>query len=340
MIAATGQPLPPPDLTRLDGGWVGGPGRRPAWAIALRDGRWLVVRLGPQFRPPPIGLVALLALVAAGVAIAAVPAVRRLTRRLERLQQGVEALGAGNLAARVAVEGRDEVAKLARSFNASAERIEALVGAHRTLLANASHELRSPLARIQMGVDLLKRDAKPELAAELERNVRELDQLVDEILLASRLDALPTDPVREPVDLLALAAEECARVDASLDGQPVTVMGEPRLLRRLIRNLLENARRYGDGSAITVSVRATVDATTGAARAQLTVADGGPGVAASERERIFEPFYRPAGASERGGGVGLGLSLVRTIARRHGGDARYQPREPTGASFEVALASV
>jgi signal transduction histidine kinase len=309
-------------------------GRR-AWTLELPDGRWIAARLPRREHPPPLlplGLVLTLGLLAAAVAVGAYPVVRGATRRLERLQAGVEALGAGDLAARVNVEGRDEVAALASSFNRSAERIEQLVGAHKSLLANASHELRSPLARIRMAVEMLKADARPELRAELERDIGELDALVDEILLASRLDAGPELEAREDVDLLALAAEECVRVDAALDGEPVTVRGEPRLLRRMIRNLLENARRYGAGSPIEVRVSRAAGS-----GAELSVCDRGPGVPEAERERIFEPFYRPAGAREREGGVGLGLALVRQIARRHGGDARCRAREGGGSCFAVLL---
>src|SRR5206468_1115717 len=164
----------------------------------------------------------------------------------ERLQAGVESLGAGELSARVRVEGHDEVAQLAESFNRAAGRIEELVGAHKSLLANASHELRTPLARIRMAVELMKESAEPKRKAELEQDIAELDALIDEILLASRLDALKKLETDERVDLLALAAEECARYDhAALDGQSVTVRGDPRLLRRMIRNLLENAKRHG-----------------------------------------------------------------------------------------------
>jgi signal transduction histidine kinase len=309
-------------------------GRR-VWTLELPDGRWIAARLPRRERSPPLvplGLVLTLGLLALAVAVGAYPVVRRATRRLERLQASVEALGAGDLAARVTVEGRDEVATLASSFNRSAERIERLVSAHKTLLANASHELRSPLARIRMAVEMLKTDAKPELRTELERDIAELDVLVDEILLASRLDAGPAPDAREDVDFLALAAEECARVDAALDGEPVTVRGEPRLLRRLIRNLLENARRYGAGSPIEVRVGRSAHG-----GAELRVCDRGPGVPEAERERIFEPFYRPAGAREREGGVGLGLALVRQIARRHGGDATCLARDGGGSCFAVLL---
>jgi signal transduction histidine kinase len=332
-IAQTGPQLLGPGEARRHGGfpWRG----RRVWTLELPDGRWIAARLPRRERSPPLlplGLVLTLGLLAAAVAVGAYPVVRRATRRLERLQAGVEALGAGDLAARVSVEGRDEVAALASSFNRSAERIERLVGAHKSLLANASHELRSPLARIRMAVEMLKADARPELRAELERDIAELDALVDEILLASRLDAGPELEAREDVDLLALAAEECARVDAALDGEPVTVRGDPRLLRRMIRNLLENARRYGAGSPIEVRVSPAAGG-----GVELGVCDRGPGVPEAERERIFEPFYRPTGAREREGGVGLGLALVREIARRHGGDAKCGGREGGGSCFAVLL---
>lgn len=307
-------------------------GRR-VWTIELPDGRSLAARLPPRERPSfaPLGLFIAFGLLALAVAVGAYPVVRRVTRRLERLQVSVEALGAGNLAARVKVEGRDEVAALAASFNRSAERIESLVTAHKSLLANASHELRSPLARIRMATELLKSAAKPELRAELERDIAELDALVDEILLASRLDATDALEVREEVDLLALTAEECVRVDATLSGEPTTVRGDPRLLRRMIRNLLENAHRYGGSTPIEVGV------TSADGEALLRVCDRGPGVVEAERERIFQPFYRPAGAREREGGAGLGLALVRSIARKHGGEVGCLGRAGGGSCFEVTL---
>jgi signal transduction histidine kinase len=166
----------------------------------------------------------------------------------------------------------------------------------------------------------------------VERDIAELDALIDEILLSSRLDTLADQTAMEEVDLLALAAEESARVGAEAQGDPVTVRGEPRLLRRLLRNLIENARRYGESSPIDLTVRRTGDV-----GVEIRVCDRGPGVPESERERIFEPFYRMAGASERAGGVGLGLALVRQIARRHAGEARCEGREGGGSCFVVEL---
>jgi signal transduction histidine kinase len=232
----------------------------------------------------------------------------------------------------VQVEGTDEVAELARSFNLAAERIERLVNAQKTVLASASHELRSPLTRMRMAVELLPGTDRPELRARLSTDIEELDALIGELLLASRLDALDTLGSTEEIDLLALLAEEASRTGADVSGEAVSIRGDPRMLRRLMRNLLENARRHAGGATVEASVHALE---TGGVR--LTVADRGPGVPQSERERIFEPFYRSPGAMESDGGVGLGLSLVRQIARRHGGDVRYVPREGGGSCFQVEL---
>ncbi|HWU99375.1 MAG TPA: HAMP domain-containing sensor histidine kinase [Oxalicibacterium sp.] len=333
-IASVGRDLPPLDPSQVASGWVdGGP---PVFAVKLPDDRWLVGQLRGR-RGPPINLFAALAIICLATGIGAYPIVRRLTRRLERLQTSVEALGAGQLSTRITVEGEDEVGRLAASFNRSAARIEELVNAQKALLANASHELRSPLARIRMAVELTSASVQPEMREELARNIAELDQLIDEILLASRLDATTeATTIFEKIDLTALVAEECARVGAQLDSvvdaQPVEINGDARLLRRMVRNLLENARRYGNGTPISASLSAVPGQ-----RISLQVCDGGPGVPEAEREKIFEPFYRLPGASEREGGVGLGLSLVRQIARRHGGDVVCAGRSEPGSCFKVTL---
>jgi two-component system, OmpR family, sensor histidine kinase RstB len=323
-LAAAGRPLPAPKRNGR-GGWLRMSGG-PALALALPDGRWLVARLPPRPRPGVLMLVAVLGAVAVAVALGARPVARRLTGRLERLQHGVESLGAGDLGARVKVEGRDEVAHLAESFNQAAARIESLVDAHKMLLANASHELRTPLTRIRLGLELV--EAQPERKAELARDIAELDQLVDEILLVSRLDATVELDVREDIDLAALAAEECARYDdCSVEGHSIMVRGDPMLLRRMIRNLVENAELYGK-PPVEVTVERRGD------QAVLRVSDRGAVIEESAREKLFSRFYRIPGRSGAKG-TGLGLALVKQIARRHGGDASYDPAQ--GSSFTVVL---
>ena len=335
LLAAVGDRLPAPPPEQTQGGFVRLDGQRPMIAFLLPDGRWVMARW--RHRNRVAGWLISLGLLAVAIAVGSYPIVRRLTRRLERLQTRVEALGAGEFGTRVEVEGKDEVANLARSFNHAADRIEKLVTAQRTMFAGASHELRSPLARMRMAAELLPGDERPELRERLSQDIAELDELIGEILLASRLDAMDTlDRLErtEAVDLLALLAEEAARTGAEVSGEPISIQGDPRMLRRLMRNLLENARRYAAGALIEASIMSLDRGGT-----QVRIADRGPGIPEEERERIFEPFYRRSGMREpNDGGIGLGLALVRQIARHHGGEARCLPRDGGGTCFEVDLA--
>lgn len=337
LLGHFGKPLPlPPSggkAGRHSGGWHEGRRHGPVFSFPLPDGRLAQLRPEqPHAHAPAFGFLAALGLLALAVAAGAYPLARRVAGRLERLQSRVEALGAGDLSTRIEIEGRDEIASLAESFNQAAARIQALVDAQRNTLAAASHELRSPLARIRMAVELLAERNDPELRARIERDVGELDELIEEILLASRLDTLEKPDHGEHLDLRDLAAEEAGRAGAEIAGDPIAVMGEARLLARLIRNLVENAQRHAPGSPIEVETRAEGD------QAILRVMDRGPGVPEDDRERIFEPFYRRPGMREgQDKGVGLGLALVRQIARRHGGTAICRPRDGGGTCFEITL---
>ena len=339
LLASTayGLPAPPPHVRQ--GRFLRGRGHRSAVVLALPDGRWLVARQARRGRGEGrLGWLPGLALLAVCLGVGAYPLARRITGRLERLKDRVEALGGGNLSARVEVEGRDEVADLAESFNRAAERIERLVEGERTMLASASHELRTPLARIRMATELLAGQERPELTAQIAADIAELDGLIEELLLASRLQTSERVAEAEPVELLALVAEEGARVDAAVSGEPVTLNGNRRLLRHLVRNLFENARRHGGQDGVQAQVERLDPRNE--AEARISVSDRGPGVPEEERERIFAPFYRPAGMREKGEGVGLGLYLVRQIARRHGGDVRCEAAPGGGARFVITLASI
>jgi signal transduction histidine kinase len=331
--AGRGQLLAP---AQLSPGWHHTP-RGPLWLTALDDGRVLGLRerghLGPRGRLflPMLG--ALLIAMAIGLH----PLSRSITRRVEQLAEGARRWGQGDLAHRVRVDGKDEIAALADRFNQAAEAIQSLLAHERQMLATASHELRSPLARIRVALELLAEEPHAERRAELARksseDISELDALVEELLMAARTQpGIPRRPFAE-TELRALVAGEAEAVSAEVSGdEAVKYPCEPAMLKRMVRNLLVNARLHGQGSPVHVEIRQQAN------EVVIAVEDEGPGVPEAERERIFAPFYRAPGPRPPGDtGIGLGLALVRQIARYHGGDVRYVPRQPKGSRFEVRL---
>jgi signal transduction histidine kinase len=348
LLGRAGQPLARPERLGKDGKVLVRHGGR-LW-IGLEDGRTLAVSFhgNGHMLGPGKAAAAVLALVLV-LLLGSYLAARRITRRLEQLERGVTRFGEGDLSVRVSVKGRDEVAQLACAFNRSFERISGLLKQQRRMLQSASHELRSPLTRLRMAFELLREPgASPgelaRLSSSAERDIAELDALISDLLLAGRLtdSELPKDFV--PLPVYDLVAEELERVGASFEsrsggsaylsadgaaGEPL-VFGNARMLRSLVRNLLENAKRYGREP-----VRASLYQE--GAELCLCIDDDGSLLPEADRERIFEPFYRPAGHREgKDGGVGLGLALVRSIAEHHGGSVRYVPHDGH-SRFEVRL---
>jgi len=324
-------------LRDRDGEVIGaaGPVVPPGPAGRFRDGRRVGLRAdvsgerqlayAPHDRAGrgPVWLAALGALTAV-VALGTWPVARGLTRRLDAVREAVAAFGAGDLHARAPVLGGDEVAAVAAAFNEAAARVARGVEADRRTLASVSHELRSPLARLRLALELIgdAPGADRRLLDEAQRDVDELDATVGELLQVGHLQGRGLAE-RVPVDLAELVGEVAP--DVPVAGGPAVVTGDRRLLARLVRNLVENARRHG-APPVRISV----------GPGWIDVSDGGPGVPADQTERVFEPFHRAAGHAEgRDGGVGLGLWLVREIARAHGGDAVVDPAAP--ATVHVTL---
>jgi signal transduction histidine kinase len=303
--------------------------------VKLADGRTLGIAIDEEVDHYRAGFALMIGMVLGTLLLGSYMAAKRITRRLEKLERGVTRFGEGRLDVRVQVRGRDEIARLAFAFNRSFDRIAGLLKQQRRMLQSASHELRSPLARLRMALELasepnLPASERERLRTDATRDIEELDALIGDLLLAGRLadTELPKDFCE--VSLREIVDSEAQRVSASSDAADVVLTGNARMLRSLVRNLLENARRHGKDP-----IRATL--TRQGSEAVLVVQDGGEGVPSDDRERIFEPFYRPVGHREgKDGGVGLGLSLVKTIAEHHGGAVRYVPT-PEGSKFEVRL---
>jgi signal transduction histidine kinase len=310
--------------------------RGPLWLIDMGDGRMLGLRERGHFGPRGRLFLPMLLGLALVMAVGLYPLSRSITRRIEHLAEGARRWGAGDLAHRVPVVGKDEIALLAERFNQTAAAIEALLAQERQMLATASHELRSPLARVRMALELLAEEPDAVRRAELARrsaeDIAELDALVEELLLTARTQAgVPRRPFTD-VDLFALVRGEAQAVGAQVAGEPIVFACEPAMIKRLVRNLLVNAQLHGQGGAIRAEILRK------GTQVLLAVEDDGPGVPESERERIFAPFYRPPGPRPPGDtGLGLGLALVRQVARYHGGEVVYVSRQPQGSRFEVSL---
>jgi signal transduction histidine kinase len=342
LFEAAERPFPAP--RRLNQGWSHDWRHGLSLVVALPGGRYLGMRPRDRERSHGGGLFVAMGVVAAALAAVAYPVARRITRRLERLEEGARRWGAGELTHRVSIEGRDEIAALAERFNAAAAQIDELLAQQRQMLANASHELRSPLARLAMALELIADiddpDKRRRRAEDARRDIVELDALVEQLLLIGRTQAgAPRRPPAE-VDLRALVSDEAERARAAAPGAQIAfraegeakLAGDAAMLRHLARNLIENAIRHGAGTPIDVSIEPRPEGLC------LAVEDRGPGVPEAERERIFAPFYRVAGAAGGAGrGAGVGLALVRHVARYHGGEARHAPRPGGGSRFEVTL---
>jgi signal transduction histidine kinase len=333
LFEAVRAPLPFPP--RPTPGWHRTP-RGGLWLSQLDDGRLLGLRERGHFRAPGGFFLPLVGGLAVLMALGLYPLSRGITRRIEELAEGARRWGQGDLGHRVPVRGKDEIAALAARFNQTAAAIEALLAQERQMLATASHELRTPLARVRMALELLAEEADPARRANLARrsaeDINELDELVEELLVATRTQpGMPQRPL-VATDLLALVRAEAETVAAGVAGEPLSLACEPALIKRMVRNLLANARLHGQGAPIRVELRRE------RSDVLIIVEDDGPGVPESERERIFAPFYRAPGPRPPGDtGLGLGLALCRQVARHHGGDVVYVARQPHGSRFEARL---
>lgn len=293
--------------------------------------------LGRQLRRLHDALLVSLVLVMVAVVVAAYWVLRTLLNPVRTLMGGLASLGSGDLQVSIPIRSQDELGQLTLAFNQMAERIHQMVLSRDQLLVDVSHELRSPLTRLKVALELTPPHPRKEGMA---RDLAEMEQMVSELLELERLRTGRGLDLR-PHDLAQLA-EDVARpfqsmppgLEILVPAEPVIATVDPEKFRMLLRNILENAAKYsGPGSGRTV-LRMETTATS----VVLRIADDGPGVPPEHRERIFEPFYRadPSRAKSPAG-YGLGLSMAKRIALAHGGDLILEATSGRGATFVVTL---
>jgi signal transduction histidine kinase len=310
----------------------------------------LVFRAGPYEAPFVLRhfTFLLLVLFALLIALAVYLWVRPVWRELSRFDQGVSRLGAGDLSTRLAVNNGAALKPLAETFNAMAQRIQKLIQSHRELTGAVSHELRTPIARLHFRIDMLEEplneeDQRRHISA-MRKDIVELEALVSESLSYSRLDRERPDLVMDTVylqdwlkALLIEIEDDFPKIKPELVSHPIDsqlqVTLDSKLMGRAVKNLLRNGQRHAEQRLVILGGLHN-------GQARILVEDDGSGVPEEERERIFEPYARLDTARDReSGGVGLGLAIVRQIARWHGGSAWVEPGESGGASFVITWPS-
>jgi len=276
---------------------------------------------------------------------------RYLTGPILQLREVSQRLAAGDLSARAGpglVQRRDEIGDLVRDFNAMASRIDELVSRQRQLISEVSHELRSPLARLNVALDLGRgRKGEDPAFEQMHEDIALLDEMIGRLLTIAKLDISESQVPMTNVDLTDLVSQiarnaefESRESNCSVRftaSDPCIVWGSAELLHSAIENVVRNAIRYTEnGTAVEVSL--TCERTIRAAKAHLAVRDYGPGVPASELKNIFQPFYRVADARDRqSGGTGLGLAIADRVVRIHGGTIRAENATPRGLRIEIIL---
>ncbi len=285
----------------------------------------------------PLHLLVLLALALACYALA-----YQLTAPLRSLRVAVEAFGAGKLDARAPEQRHDEMGALAGAFNRMADRIQVLLGAERRLLLDISHELRSPLARLSVAIELARANqASVRPLDRIQKEADRLNDLISQMLQVTRMET-QNSKVSQPVrvdELVRDIVNDCS-IEASAAGcalvfpvpEPVTVNGDPELLRRAIENVLRNAIRYAPSES---KIDITIKSADGAVHVRIR--DQGPGVPEAALPHLFDPFFRVDSDRNRmRGGVGLGLSIARRAVELHRGKLTAVNANP-GLQVDIEL---
>jgi two-component system osmolarity sensor histidine kinase EnvZ len=260
---------------------------------------------------------------------------RRTSTRLRQLARSAVEVGQGRLPERLPETGADELRTLTAAFNRMADEVQALLENRTVLLSGISHDLRTPITRMQLALAMLD-DADPALVGRMEGDLREMTRLIAQMLDFARSlkgeDEAETD-LAEALAELAASCSDPDRVRFEQGGLCLRTLSGAAL-NRVVGNLLENALRYGDGQAVGLELDCGADA------ARIRVLDRGPGIPEAEWDKVFQPFYRlEASRSRDTGGSGLGLAIVRQLADVQGWRVELRPREGGGLVAELTIPS-
>jgi two-component system OmpR family sensor kinase len=300
--------------------------------IRQPDGRWRVVRPQPAFGPTPWQQRIALWFVLSALAMAPVAYVfaRRLSQPISLFAEAAERLGRDPRAEPLVLSGPSEIGVAVRAFNDMQERLRRYVEDRTAMVGAIAHDLRTPLTRLRFRIESLPDDQKAKMSADIDQ----MEEMISAALTFVRDASRPGE--RTPLELSSLLeslCDEMAETGASTEvasGEKVVLEGDPMALRRLFSNLLENAVKFGG--------RARARVFRDASNAFVEIDDDGPGIPPSDREKVFEPFYRrEPSRSRQTGGIGLGLAVVRSIARGHGGDVDLINRVGGGLTARVQL---
>lgn len=306
------------------------------WAELPAGGRTLRIgfprsRIGVQ--PPLAGLTVLLAGLALSLATARLLALR-IARPLARMGEAAAQVGLGAEPALLPESGPREIAALAASFNRMAQEVRELLANRTTLLAGISHDLRTPLSRMRVALEMLPAETPPRLLARLTGDLEEMNRLIGSFLeLARGLQHEQAQEI-EVAPFLESLAQGFRDAGAQIEcrGGACRVHAGAMTLRRVLGNLVENAVRYGNGKTVEIECAVQPDGT------RIRVLDRGPGIAEDQREAVFRPFYRlEASRSRSTGGSGLGLAVARQLAQANGWQIGLHPRPGGGLEARIDI---
>jgi two-component system OmpR family sensor kinase len=302
-------------------------------AVKRPDGRWNVVRPQAAFGLTPWQQRILLWFVLSALAMAPISFIfaRRLSAPIRLFAQAAERLGRDPRAPALALQGSAEIGTAVRAFNDMQERLRRYVEDRTAMVGAIAHDLRTPLTRLRFRIESLPDDQK----AKIEADIDQMEAMISAALTFVRDASQPGE--RTPLELSSLLeslCDEMSETGAATEvetGEKVVLEGDPMALRRLFANLLDNAVKFGGGRARARVFRED-------AHAVVEIDDDGPGIPAQDSERVFEPFFRREPSRNRKtGGAGLGLAIVRSIARGHGGDVSLVNRSGGGLTARVFL---